>query len=127
MARHNQDTIFAYCAAWQFFTPVNDQWAPLPSGKRLAAPRFMLQLQRAPDRIDLVEGMPPTFEFLLNEVADNQWKFLPEPSIHLPIEQVIGRSPWGMQMTIPEILLLHRQSIAHVRRTSTTFSACSRI
>jgi Aminoglycoside-2''-adenylyltransferase len=71
VARQDQDTIFAYCAAWQFFTPVNNQWASLPSGERLAAPRFMLQLQRTRHTIDLVEGMPPTFEFLLNEVADD--------------------------------------------------------
>jgi hypothetical protein len=108
VARQDQDTIFAYCAAWQFFTPVNDQWAPLPSDERLLAPRFMLQLQRTPHTIDLVEGMPPTFEFLLNEVDRDQWTFLRDPSIHLPIERVIGRSPWGMQLTMPEILLLHK-------------------
>jgi len=108
VARQDQDTIFAYCAAWQFFTPVNNEWASLPSGERLAAPRFMLQLQRTRHTIDLVEGMPPTFEFLLNEVADDQWMFLRDPSIHLPIEQVYGPSPWGMQVTLPEILLLHK-------------------
>jgi hypothetical protein len=108
VARHDQDTIFAYCTTWQFFTPVNDQWAALPIGERLAAPRFMLQLQRTSDTTDVVEGMPPTFEFLLNEINQNQWTFLRDPSIHLPIGQVYGRSPWGMQVTMPEILLLHK-------------------
>ena len=87
---------------------MNDQWAPLPSDERLIVPRFMLQLQRTPHTIDLVEGMPPTFEFLLNEVDQDQWTFLRDPSIHLPIERVIGHSPWGMQIAMPEILLLHK-------------------
>jgi len=108
VARQDQDSIFACCATWQFFTPADNQWALLPSGERLAAPRFMLQLQRSPQTIGLTEGMPPTFEFLLNEVADEQWMFMRDPSIQLPLDHVYGRSRWGMRVTIPEIVLLHK-------------------
>jgi hypothetical protein len=108
VARQDQDSVFAYCAAWQFFMPVDNDWAPLPSGERLATPRFMLQLQGTAQTVDLIDGMPPTFEFLLNEVIDDRWMFMREPSIHLPIEQVYSRSPWGMLATKPEIVLLHK-------------------
>jgi Aminoglycoside-2''-adenylyltransferase len=108
VARQDQANIYAYCAGWQFFTPVNNDWAPLPGGEFLAAPRFMLQLQRPPDLIDPVEGMPPTFEFLLNEVDGDRWMLMRDPSIHLPLERVYWRSSWGMLVVMPEILLLHK-------------------
>jgi hypothetical protein len=34
--------------------------------------------------------------------------FLRDPNIQLPLNRIIGRSPWGMQIVLPEILLLHK-------------------
>ena len=108
VARHDQGLIFAYCATWDFLTPVNDQWAPLPTGTQLAAPQFMLQLQQTPHTQVTESGMPPTFEFLLNEVDGSQWKFYRNPEIQFPIAAITDRSPWGMPVTRPELLLLHK-------------------
>ncbi len=106
--RSYQEAVHAYCADWRFFTPVNEQWAALPEGEMLESPRFMLQLRRTPESSVSVEGMPSEFEFLLNDVADGEWIFLPEPSIRLPMERVYGPSPLGLPVTAPEILLLHK-------------------
>jgi hypothetical protein len=108
VARHDQALIYDYCAGWQFFSPVDNDWAPLPAGELLAAPRFMLQLRRSPELSALLEGMPPTFEFLLNEVDGDRWRFMRDPSMQLPLERVFWRSGWGMLATMPEILLLHK-------------------
>lgn len=107
VARDDQAQIFSYCATWQFFSPVNDQWAPWPPGEPLVAPRFMLQLQRAADTI-APSDMPPTFEFLLNEVHDQEWTFLRDPRVRMPVEQVSTLSPWGMPVAKPELILLHK-------------------
>src|SRR5215207_8377122 len=75
VARRDLPQIYRYCATWDFFTAVAGEWAPLPTGTQLEAPGFMLQLQRT-SRTQVSEaGMPPTFEFLLNEVDGEQWTF----------------------------------------------------
>lgn len=108
VARSDQEQIFAYCSTWAFFTPVNDQWAPLPAGERLRPPQFMLQLQQtAATRVPIAQ-LPPTFEFLLNEVQADLWSFARAPQLQLPLAEVVGRSPWGMSVTRPELLLLHK-------------------
>jgi hypothetical protein len=69
----------------------------------------MLQFQQTPRTVVTVRGMPPTFEFLLNDVAeDDQWIFLPEPSIRVPLDYVYGVSPSNVRVTMPEIILLHK-------------------
>lgn len=74
----------------------------------LAPPRFMLQFQQTPATVT-IEGMPPVFEFLLNDVADDgQWSFLPDPSIRVPLDHVHGASPMHVPVTMPEIILLHK-------------------
>jgi hypothetical protein len=114
VARHDQTQIYQYCATWDFFTPVNNQWAPLPTGTRLEAPGFMLQLQRT-TRTQISEAaMPPTFEFLLNEVDGEQWTFYRNPHIQFPLACIYDRSVWGIPVTRPEILLLHK-AVYHPR------------
>jgi len=108
VARQDQVHIYRYCTTWEFYTPVNDEWAALPAGEHLYAPRFMLQLRRVPQTIDPGAGMPPSFEFLLNEVEDGRWTFLRDRQLQLPLEQVYDRSSWGMQVARPEIQLLHK-------------------
>lgn len=108
VARHDQQKIYRYCAGWQFFSPIDGDWALLPAGELLAAPRFMLQLRRPADLDIPIEGMPPTFEFLLNEVAGGEWMFMRDASIRLPLEQLYWRCGWGMLATLPEVLLLHK-------------------
>jgi hypothetical protein len=108
IARHDQEQVFTYCATWQFLTPVNDQWTPLPAGERLRPPQFMLQLQQAPQTLGADDDMPPTFEFLLNDVQDDMWTFSRLPQLQSPIMDVFSRSPWGMNATRPELILLHK-------------------
>jgi hypothetical protein len=107
--RRNQAVFRSYCAGWQFFTPRNDQWTPMADDEVLVPPRFMLQFQQTPATVTAIEGMPPVFEFLLNDIADdNQWIFLPEPSVRVPLDQVHGASPLQVPVTMPEIVLLHK-------------------
>ncbi len=111
--RSTQEAVHAHCAGWQPFTPVNDQWAPMAEGERLEAPQFMLQWRRAPATTTAVEGLPPEFEFLLNEVADGEWRFLREPAIRLLLARVAVPSPLGPLVTAPEVLLLHKAWFPH--------------
>jgi hypothetical protein len=108
VARQAQTQIYQYCADWSFATPKSGEWSPLPAGAWLEAPRFMLQLQRTQQTQISEVDMPPTFEFLLNEVDDGQWAFYRNPQIQLPLESIYERSAWGMLVTRPEILLLHK-------------------
>ena len=73
----------------------------------------MLQLRRTSETAVAVEGMPPEFEFLLNNVDDGQWTFLHDSSIRLPLERVYVRSPLGLLVTAPEVLLLHKAWYTH--------------
>ncbi len=43
--RSDQVTLKEYCAGWQSFTPVNDQWAAMAEGELLEFPRCMWQLR----------------------------------------------------------------------------------
>ncbi len=96
------------CADWQFFTPVAGEWAPLPEGEKLEPPRFMLQMRRTPETAATVAGMPPAFEFLLNDATDGAWAFMREVSIQVPLERIAISSPLGIRVTAPEVLLLHK-------------------
>ncbi len=111
--RDAQEAVHTYCPGWQYYTPVDGQWAPMPEHERLAFPNFMLQLRRTPGTAVAIEGMPPQFEFLLNDVVDGEWIYGPEPSIRLPLERVFVRSPLGPLVTAPEILLLHKAWYTH--------------
>jgi hypothetical protein len=106
--RQEQQAIHAYCAGWQFFTPVDNQWAPMAQGELLEFPRFMLQLQRTPDTVVTVAGMPPTFEFLLNDETHGEWIFRDDPRVHMPLDRVYGPTPLGVLAVVPAILLLHK-------------------
>jgi hypothetical protein len=108
VARHAQRQIYQYCAGWSFATPVDGEWAPWPAGTWLEAPRFMLQLQRTAQTQISEAAMPPTFEFLLNEVDGEQWTFYRNPQIQFPLASIYECSAWGMLVTRPEILLLHK-------------------
>lgn len=106
--RADQDAAFIWLSDWQFFTPVNDQWAPLPDGERLEFPRAMLQMRRTPATRVTIDGMPAEFEFLLNDVAEGEWIFRHAPGIRVPMEQAVVLSPLGLPVVRPEILLLHK-------------------
>jgi hypothetical protein len=52
--------------------------------------------------------MPPTFEFILNDVADGRWIYTGEPSIRMPLDCVVVPSLLGLRVTAPEVVLLHK-------------------
>src|SRR3712207_6959538 len=37
--RDDQELVHAYCTGWHYYTPVNDEWATMDEGERLAFPR----------------------------------------------------------------------------------------
>ncbi len=106
--RGDQGITRTYCAGWHPFTPVDGRWAPLAEDDWLEPPRSMLQLQRTPETVVTVEGMPPTFEFILNDVAAGQWMYTVEPSIRAPLDRVIVPSSLGLRVAAPDVLLLHK-------------------
>ncbi len=114
VARRDHPQVYQYCATWDFLTPVNNQWAPLATGTFIEAPSFMLQLQRSNHTQISEADMPPTFEFLLNEVDGERWSFYRNPQIHFPLASISVHSVWGMPVTRPEILLLHK-AVYHPR------------
>src|SRR5688572_14486080 len=65
--RRDQEAVFAKCAGYQFYTPVNNDFAPMAEGERLAAPRFMLQVRRPAEMSAAVPGLPSQFEFFMND------------------------------------------------------------
>ena len=111
--RDDQRAVHDYCAEWQFYTSVSGEWAAMADGEMLAFPRFMLHLRRTPDTVVADAAMPPTFEYLLNDMADGQWQFQPESDVRAPLEQVVVSSPFGFRVTAPEIVLLHKAWHAH--------------
>jgi hypothetical protein len=105
--RSDQEALQAYCADWQFYTPVNDQWAEMAEGELLAFPRTMWQLRRTPET-KASDDMPPEFEFILNDIADDEWQYHYSRDIRLPFERLTTTSPLGLPVTAPEIVLLHK-------------------
>jgi hypothetical protein len=113
--RSDQRVVRAYCAGWQPFMPGESEsgWIVLAKDELLEAPRSMLQLWRTPETVVAIEGMPPTFEFILNDVADGQWFYTFEPSIRAPLNRVVVLSPLDLRVTAPEVLLLHKAWYPH--------------
>jgi hypothetical protein len=112
LLREHQALLHAHLAEhgrrWRFLTPVNDRWAEIPGGERLDPPGFMLQVQPTPETRPTVAGLPPEFEFLLNDASDGEWVFQRDPSIRLPLDRVHVPSPLGVPVVAPELLLLHK-------------------
>jgi putative redox protein len=106
--REDQAFLREFVPDWQSFSPKNGRWTPLKGGELLEPPEFMWQLRRTADTEVTVEGMPPRWEFLLNEVEAGEWVFPHDASIRLPLEQLVVPSPLGPPVMAPEIVLLHK-------------------
>jgi hypothetical protein len=106
--RSGQETIYKYCCDWQFYTPLNNEWSPMSEEQRLDASGFMLQLRCTSKTNPSVKDMPSEFEFIHNDVENEEWIFKFEPNIRLPFKDVYCTSPFGLRVTAPEILLLHK-------------------
>ena len=42
----------AYCAGWQFYTPVDQEWVPVGDGQALIFPQFQFQIRPLPGTAD---------------------------------------------------------------------------
>jgi hypothetical protein len=109
--REDQGRLHAHLAehggSWRFLTPVDERWAELPVGDRwLDPPRFMLRVQATPETRPNVAGLPPAFEFLVNDVDGGEWLFPLDRAIRVPLERVAVASALGLPVVAPEILLL---------------------
>ncbi len=49
-----------------------------------------------------------SIEVLLNEVSDGQWKFRRNPRISSPIEQTLVKSPLGIWILSPQVVMLYK-------------------
>src|SRR6266508_340243 len=108
VVRADQPAIYACCHDWQYFTPVDNEWAPIPTGTLLVAPQSMLQLQRTPATTITIPDLPPTFEFLLNDTTNGEWIQHDEPEVRLPLNSIYGDTPLGIPAAISELVLLHK-------------------
>lgn len=106
--RPDQRAIYAYCPDWQYYTPQNNDWSPIPVGTLLESPQSLLQLQRTAETHVTIPNMPPTFEFLLNDSHDDEWIQPDEPEVRLPIAHLYGMTPLGIPAAVPELVLLHK-------------------
>ena len=108
--REDQALLHAHLAArgrWRFLTPVNERWAELATDdKRLERPSFMLQVQATPETRTTAPGLPPEFEFLMNDLADGEWVFPHDADLRLPLERVRVASALGVPVVAPEVVLL---------------------
>jgi hypothetical protein len=105
---NDQEAVYQYCLDWDFYTPVDNEWSPMSKGERLSGTSFMLQVRRAASPSVLSAGIPPEFEFILNDVDNEDWIFKLQPSIHIPLADVYCTSVLGLPVTVPEIVLLHK-------------------
>jgi aminoglycoside-2''-adenylyltransferase len=106
--RQDQAALHVYCGAWPMFTPRNNEWVPLPPDVQLVLPEFQLQVRPPPDAPPDPSGLPPEFEFMLNDVEAGKWIFRPEPRIRRAWEYVRLPSTAGLPVTAPEVQLLHK-------------------
>jgi hypothetical protein len=106
--RRDQAALRALVADWRSYTPKLNRWAPMDDGEVLEPPRAMWQLRRTPGTRVPVDGMPPRWEFVLTEIEGGEWRFALDPSVRLPLERVVVRSPLGPPVASPEIVLLHK-------------------
>ena len=109
--RQDQALLHAHLAEhggrWRFLTPVDERWAELATDdRRLERPSFMLQVRATPETRPSVQGLPPAFEFLMNDLADGRWVFPHDPGRRLPLERVRVASALGVPVAVPEIVLL---------------------
>ena len=111
--RRDQERVFDYCRGWQFLTARENRFVPLAEGERLVWPEYMLVLKRAPETVVPIPGMPPTFEFILNDAEADDWVF--DSDLMLSFERVAVPSPLGLPVTAPEILLLLKAHQRDVR------------
>jgi hypothetical protein len=106
--RSDLPAVYAYCPDWQYLTPIDNDWAPIPAGTLLEVPQFMLQLQQTPETVITTPGMPPTFEFLLNDIQDGKWIQPDEPEVRFPFDKLYAMTPLGIPAVTPELVLLHK-------------------
>ena len=106
--RQDQVALHVYCGAWPMFTPRNNEWVPLPSGEQLVLPEFQLQVRPSPDAPLDPPGLPPEFEFMLNDVEAGEWIFRPEPHIRRAWDHLRLPGAAGLPVTAPEVMLLHK-------------------
>jgi hypothetical protein len=106
--RQDQAALHVYCGAWPMFTPRNHEWVLLPPGEQLVLPEFQLQVRPPHAAPPDPPGLPPEFEFMLNDVEAGEWIFRPEPLIRRAWEYVRLPGAAGLPVTAPEVQLLHK-------------------
>jgi hypothetical protein len=127
VARHDQGLIYSYCAAWDFLTPVNDQWAPLPTGTWLAVPQFMLQLQQTTHtRSPSLECLRPSSSCSMKLTATNGSSIaIPISNFRSPALQIARHGE--CQSRDRSCCSSIRRSTSHGQKMISIFTACFRI
>lgn len=106
--RRDQELLYAYCAEWPRYTPRDDLWEPMLPGEELLFPEFQVQVRPPPSATVVYPGLPPEFEFMLNNVEDGAWIFRPAPHIRRAWDRAVLPGAYGLRVTAPELLLLHK-------------------
>ena len=106
--REDQAAIRAYCAPWPILTPRDNHWVPLAPDESVELPEFQLMIRPPPTVLDDYPGLPPEFEFMLNDIEGDSWIFRPEPSIRRAWDRVRLPGAEGLPVTAPEVQLLHK-------------------
>ena len=65
--RADEARVAPYCTGWPLTTPRDHVWVPLAPDARLALPDFQLRVEPPPAARRAHPGLPPEFEFMLND------------------------------------------------------------
>ncbi len=101
--REHQQALRTQLAGWRLtksdvLRPEGAAWVPWNEDDWVAAPLFQVQAWGPDDE-------EPAYDFFLNDTMDGAWQFRRVPSITLPIEEVVRRTPDDIPYLAPEIQL----------------------
>lgn len=99
--RADQDALRGHLAGWTFrkVIPGEHRLEPWPEGEHLELPVHEIHAA-GPDESRL--------EFLLNEAVADGWRFRRNLDVALPLAKAFVRSPSGIPVLAPEIVLLYK-------------------
>lgn len=98
IARDDQHRIHAYFPDAEIYKIVDHQILPWP-GERIDLPWHQI-IVRQPGLHE--------FEFFLNEIEHDLWRWRRRPSLTIPAERVYRVSSWGVNVVAPEVQLLFK-------------------
>ncbi|HEX8117846.1 MAG TPA: hypothetical protein VF521_11290, partial [Pyrinomonadaceae bacterium] len=105
VARRDQSEVRGYLRGrgWSLEKAADGRLSPWVEGEWLAPPLHGVWCRNA-------EHDPDFFELLLNEIDDELFRFRRDPAVTLPRSRMSFRSPSGLPVLAPEVVLLYKSN-----------------